>query len=241
MFTIIVAENYEEVCREAYRLVRETLRRENPVLGLAAGSTPLGLYEMMKEDYSLGNTSYRKVRTWNPDEYLGLSDSDEKSARAFMNRHLFDHIDIFRENTHFPKGDAEDPEKECMDYEKALQETTIDLQILGIGRDGHIGFNEPGTPFDSLTHITELTGETRNDIARFFDGNPALVPDRAITMGLASLMRARRIVIIATGSAKADAVYAMIKGPQKESCPASILQDHSHVTVITDPAAAARI
>ena len=242
MFTIIVAENYEEVSHEASRLMRETLRsKENPVLGLAAGSTPLGLYEEMITDYILGNTSYRKVRTWNLDEYLGVPENDPHSRRSFMNEHLFEKIDIFRENTHIPRGDASDPEEECRRYEEELQKTVIDLQILGIGRDGHIGFNEPGTPFDALTHVTTLTEETRNDNARYFDGNPLLVPEKAITMGPASIMRARNIVIIATGESKADAVYKMIKGPQKESCPASILQDHSHVTVITDPAAAARI
>ncbi|MDO5122016.1 MAG: glucosamine-6-phosphate deaminase, partial [Erysipelotrichaceae bacterium] len=145
------------------------------------------------------------------------------------------------ENIHIPDGDAEDPLAECERYEASLQDVTIDLQILGLGTDGHIGFNEPGTPFESLTHVAELTEQTRRDNAHYFGGNIELVPKKAISMGLATVMRARRVVVIATGTAKANAVYNMIKGPMKSRCPASVLQAPPRLTVIADKEAAQRI
>lgn len=241
MFTIIVAENYDEASHEALKLMRDVLRKERPVLGLATGSTPLGLYKEMADEFRTGEFSCRKVRTWNLDEYIGLGRTHPQSYHTFMNEHLFQYLDIPEENIHIPDGDADDPEAESERYEASLKDVTIDLQILGLGTDGHIGFNEPGTPFDSLTHVTELTEQTRKDNARFFDGNIDLVPKKAITMGLATIMRARSIVVIATGASKANAVYGMIKGPMKPSCPASILQKHQNLTVITDKDAARRI
>ena len=199
MFTIIVAENYDEASHEAMKLVRDVLRKERPVLGLTAGTTPIGLYKEMIEGYQSGELSYRNVRTWNLDEYIGLEHSHPQSCHTYMRENLFDHVDIPQENIHIPNGDAEDPLAECERYEASLQDVTIDLQILGLGTDGHIGFNEPGTPFESLTHIAELTEQTRRDNARFFGGNTELVPKKAISMGLATIMRARRIVVIATG------------------------------------------
>lgn len=241
MFTIIVAENYDEASHEAMKLVRDVLRKERPVLGLTAGSTPIGLYKEMIEGYQSGELSYRNVRTWNLDEYIGLDRSHPQSCHTYMREKLFDHVDIPQENIHIPNGDAEDPEAECERYEASLQDVTIDLQILGLGTDGHIGFNEPGTPFESLTHVAELTEQTRRDNAHYFGGNIELVPKKAISMGLATVMRARRVVVIATGTAKANAVYNMIKGPMKSRCPASVLQAHPRLTVIADKEAAQRI
>lgn len=241
MFTIIVAENYDEASHEAMKLVRDVLRKERPVLGLTAGSTPIGLYKEMIEGYQSGELSYRNVRTWNLDEYIGLARSHPQSCHTYMREKLFDHVDIPQENIHIPNGDAEDPEAECERYEASLQDVTIDLQILGLGTDGHIGFNEPGTPFESLTHVAELTEQTRRDNAHYFGGNIELVPKKAISMGLATVMRARRVVVIATGTAKANAVYNMIKGPMKSRCPASALQAHPRLTVIADKEAAQRI
>lgn len=241
MFTIIVAENYDEASHEAMKLVRDVLRKERPILGLTAGTTPIGLYREMVEGYQSGELSYRNVRTWNLDEYIGLDRSHPQSCHTFMKEQLFNHVDIPQENIHIPNGEAEDPAAECERYEASLQDVTIDLQILGLGTDGHIGFNEPGTSFESLTHIAELTEQTRRDNAQFFGGNIELVPKKAISMGLATIMRARSIVVIATGAAKANAIYNMIKGPMKSRCPASILQSHSRLTVIADKEAAQRI
>ncbi len=241
MFHIIVRENYDEVSSEAFRIMKDVLKLERPVLGLATGSSPVGLYKKMIADHNTNGTSYRKAITFNLDEYIGLPKEHEQSYWTFMHENLFDAIDIPEENIHIPVGDSEDEELECRNYESALEKYRIDLQILGIGTDGHIAFNEPGTPFDSVTHIMELTEQTRSDNARFFDDDIAQVPTHAITMGLASIMRAAKIVIIATGANKADAVYGMIKGEKSTDCPASILQDHPDVTVLLDQAAAARI
>ena len=241
MFHIIVRENYDEDSSEAFRIMKDVLKLERPVLGLATGSSPVGLYKKMIADHNTNGTSYRKAITFNLDEYIGLPKEHEQSYWTFMHENLFDSIDIPEENIHIPVGDSEDEELECRNYESALEKYRIDLQILGIGTDGHIAFNEPGTPFDSVTHIMELTEQTRSDNARFFDDEIAQVPTHAITMGLASIMRAAKIVIIATGANKADAVYGMIKGEKSTDCPASILQDHPDVTVLLDQAAAARI
>ncbi len=241
MFNIIIKENYAQVSSEAFRIMRETIRKENPVLGLATGSSPIGLYKKMIADHNTNGTSYKNVVTFNLDEYIALPKNHDQSYWTFMHENLFDNINIKEENIHIPEGDVADEEAECARYEELLNQYEIDLQILGIGTDGHIGFNEPGTPFDSLTHIAKLEEQTRNDNARFFEDDIEAVPTHAITMGLASIMRAKKIVIIATGENKADAVYGMIKGEKSVACPASILQDHPDVTVILDEKAAAKL
>lgn len=241
MFNIIITENYDQVSSEAFRIMRETVAREHPVLGLATGSSPIGLYKKMIADRNANGTDYRRVITFNLDEYIGLPREHDQSYWTFMHENLFDGLNVPAANIHIPRGDAEDPEAECQRYEAELQEHVIDLQVLGIGSDGHIGFNEPGTSFKSLTHIAELTEQTRRDNARFFEDDIEKVPEKAVTMGLASIMRANRIIVLATGANKADAVYGMIKAPAGEDCPASILQDHHNVTIILDKAAAARL
>lgn len=241
MFTVVIADDYDLVSSEAFKIMRTVLAKENPVLGLATGSSPVGLYKKMIADHNSNGTSYRKVITFNLDEYIGIPRNHEQSYYTFMHENLFDQIGIPESNVHIPRGDAEDMEAECVRYEEELQEHVIDLQVLGIGTDGHIAFNEPGVPFDSLTHIMELEEQTRRDNARFFDNDIDQVPTHAITMGLASIMRAAKIIVIATGANKADAVYGMVKGPKTTDCPASILQDHPDVTVILDNAAASRI
>ena len=158
-----------------------------------------------------------------------------------MHENLFNFIDIPEENIHVPVGESEDEEAECVKYEESMKGHTVDIQVLGIGSDGHIAFNEPGTPFDSLTHLMDLTEQTRKDNARFFDNDINQVPKRSITMGLASIMRAKKIIVIATGENKAEAVYGMLKGPKTTDCPASILQDHPDVTVLLDKAAASKL
>ncbi|MDD6259071.1 MAG: glucosamine-6-phosphate deaminase [Erysipelotrichaceae bacterium] len=238
MFHIIIKDTYKEISEEAFKLVKEALNNENPVLGLATGSSPVGLYQEMIKDHEENGTSYKNVLTWNLDEYVGIPKTHPQSYWTFMHENLFNHIDIPEENVHVPNGEATDEEQACKDYEKSMEGHTINLQVLGIGSDGHIAFNEPGCPFDSLTHLQKLTEETRHDNARFFDGDINQVPVSAITEGLGTIMRSERIVLIATGKNKAKAVKGMIEGPKSVDCPASILQDHADVTVVLDHDAA---
>ncbi len=242
MFHLVICRNYDEVSSEAFKVMKGVLdQKKDAVLGLATGSSPVGLYKKMIADHKASGRSYRDVSTWNLDEYVGLGKEDEQSYYTFMYENLFDAIDIKEENTHIENGLAADPDAEAKRYEAELKKVTVDLQVLGIGSDGHIAFNEPGTPFDAETHVTDLTEQTISDNARFFDGDKSKVPTRALTQGLATVMRARKIVLIATGANKADAVYDMLKGPLTTDCPASILQKHNDVTVIVDEAAGARL
>ena len=238
MFTTIVCENYDEVSKEAFKVMKTVLDKGNPVLGLATGSSPVGLYKEMIRDHKENGTSYKNILTWNLDEYVGIPRTHEQSYWTFMHENLFN---IPEENIHVPVGESEDEEAECVKYEESMKGHTVDIQVLGIGSDGHIAFNEPGTPFDSLTHLMDLTEQTRKDNARFFDNDINQVPKRSITMGLASIMRAKKIIVIATGENKAEAVYGMLKGPKTTDCPASILQDHPDVTVLLDKAAASKL
>lgn len=239
MFKTIVKDNYDEVSDEAFKVMKGVLdSTDRPVLGLATGSSPVGLYQRMIRDHEENGTSYKNAISFNLDEYIGLPVDHPQSYRSFMNVNLFDHIDIPKENTHVPDGNAADEEQACRDYENNLKKYTVDIQVLGIGSDGHIAFNEPGTPFTSETHVMKLTEQTRRDNARFFEGDINQVPKEAATQGLASIMRAKKIVLIATGKNKAQAVADMINGKKTESCPASILQDHPDVTVVLDKDAA---
>lgn len=241
MFRTIITEDYDLVSSEAFKVMKEVVKKGSAVLGLATGSSPVGLYKKMIADHNANGTSYKNIITFNLDEYIGLDRNHDQSYWTFMHENLFNGIDIPEENVHLPAGDAEDEEAECVRYEAELAKHTVDLQVLGIGSDGHIGFNEPGASFDSVTHIMELTEQTRKDNARFFDDDIDNVPKYSITMGLASIMRAKQIIVIATGENKADAVYGMLKGPKTTDCPASVLQDHPDVIVILDRAAASKL
>lgn len=208
---------------------------DNPkaTLGLATGSTPIGIYRTLVEDHKKRNTSYRAVTTFNLDEYVGLDPAHEQSYRHYMKEHLFDHIDGDERDRHIPNGCAENKEEECGRYDDLLDSKPIDLQLLGIGQNGHIGFNEPGTSFDLRTHVVELDRQTRLDNARNFDSLKD-VPTHAMTMGIKDIMRAKRIILVATGSAKANAVKAFIQGPVTEDMPASALREHPDVEVYVD-------
>lgn len=242
MFKVIVKETNEEVSQEAFKVMKEVLdSKENPVLGLATGSSPVGLYKEMIKDHKETGRSYKDIITFNLDEYVGIPRDHEQSYYTFMHENLFNFIDCPEENIHVPEGNREDEEQACVDYENALKQHVVDIQVLGIGSDGHIAFNEPGTPFDSETHLMKLTEQTRSDNARFFDGDINQVPTESITQGLGSIMRAKKILLIATGANKADAVYGMLKGEKTTDCPASILQDHADVTVVLDQAAASKL
>ncbi|MFV0380323.1 MAG: glucosamine-6-phosphate deaminase [Anaerorhabdus sp.] len=238
---VIEVENYEEVSKEAFKIMKEVITsKEQPVLGLATGSSPCGLYKNMIADHKENGTSYSNVVTFNLDEYIGLKRDHSQTYHTFMHENLFNGLDIKEENIHLPIGYSSDIEKECDKYEDELSKYNIDIQLLGIGGNGHIGFNEPGTSFDSTTHIVTLKDKTREDNARFFDKLED-VPTEAITMGIKTIKRAKKILLVASGVSKADAVYEMIKGNVSEECPATALRDHNDVVVIVDKAAASKL
>ncbi|MBR2350449.1 MAG: glucosamine-6-phosphate deaminase [Clostridia bacterium] len=235
---VIIAKSYDEMSKKAFEIMKATVEsKKDATLGLATGSTPIGLYEEMIADHKACGTSYAEVSTFNLDEYVGLDYSSDQSYVYFMREHLFDHIDIKLENTNIENGKAADPAAECARYNALLAENTVDLQILGIGSNGHIAFNEPGTPFDSVTHVVDLTETTIKDNSRLFNSIDE-VPKQAFTMGLSNIMTAKKIVILANGANKAKAVHGMVHGEITEDLPASILQNHSDCTLICDEAAA---
>lgn len=236
---VVTAKDYDEMSMKAYEAMKKVLtEKSDATLGLATGSTPVGLYKLMIADYKAGKISYKDMTSINLDEYVGLPVTHPESYRAFMNRNLFDHIDIKKENTHVPDGLNPDLAAAADAYTAYIAAHPVDVQILGIGSNGHIAFNEPGTPFDSHTHVVTLKEGTRKDNARFFDNDIDKVPTHAVTMGLKDIMSAKFIILLANGSGKANAVKEMIKGPVSENCPASILQTHPNVLVVTDEAAA---
>ncbi|MEG0095147.1 MAG: glucosamine-6-phosphate deaminase [Erysipelotrichaceae bacterium] len=236
---VIVVENYEEISKKAFEVMKEIVTsKPNAVLGLATGSSPIGLYENMIKDHTENHTSYKDCQSFNLDEYVGIPRDHEQSYYTFMHQNLFKGIDIKEENIHLPYGNTKE---DCAAYEKAMENVAVDVQVLGIGGNGHIGFNEPGTPFEEETHIVTLTQGTRLDNARFFEDDVNKVPTHAITMGIATIMKAKSILLVANGANKADAVKAMIEGKPSTDCPASVLQNHKNVTVILDKAAASKL
>lgn len=216
-----------------------SLLQSNPkaVLGLATGSSPVGVYARMIDMYRKGLVSFSKATTFNLDEYIGLPDNHPQSYRSFMNEQLFNHIDINLNQTYIPNGNAVDMEAECLAYEKKLDEYgPVDLQILGIGSNGHIGFNEPDANLSSKTHVVDLLEDTREANARFFDTLED-VPRQAITMGIGSILKAKQILLLARGEGKAEAIRNAVEGPITTQCPASLLQSHPNVIVLVDEGA----
>ena len=210
---VVTAKDYDEMSMKAYEAMKKVLtEKSDATLGLATGSTPVGLYKLMIADYEAGKISYKDMTSINLDEYVGLPVTHPESYRAFMNRNLFDHIDIKKENTHVPDGLNPDLAAAADAYTAYIAAHPADVQILGIGSNGHIAFNEPGTPFDSHTHVVTLKEGTRKDNARFFDNDIDKVPTHAVTMGLKDIMSAKFIILLANGSGKANAVKEMIKG-----------------------------
>ncbi len=238
---IIVTKDYEELSAKAAKIMLEVVR-ENPyaVLGLATGTTPLGLYAYMIADHEQKGTSYAHIRTANLDEYKGLPKTHPQSYAYFMRKNLFDGLGIHSENTNIENGMAADEEKECARYDEVLEQLPRDIQLLGLGSNGHIAFNEPGTPFGSGTHVVSLAESTVKDNARLFD-DISEVPRKAFTMGIRQIMQAKKILILASGANKADAVAKMVKGEVTEAVPASVLQLHPDCTLIVDKAAAAKL
>lgn len=237
----IITNNYEELSEKAAQIVIEVVRK-NPhaVLGLATGSTPLGLYERLVADHKENGTSYKDVRAVNLDEYMGLHKDHDQSYAYFMRRNLFEHIDIKLNNTYIENGIATDEQAECERYDKLLDTLPRDLQILGLGSNGHIAFNEPGTPFDSTTHVVTLSDSTVKDNARLFRSIEE-VPRKAFTMRLRSIMQAKKILLLANGANKANAVAQLLRGNESEDLPASILLRHPDCTVILDKEAASKL
>ena len=232
---VIKVKTQEEAAEKTYEIIHKQLEKgELKTLGLATGSTPLKLYAKMREE----KPDVSEVTTVNLDEYVGLEPTDPQSYRFFMDKELFE--TLFFKDTHVPNGVAKDLEAECARYEQVLADHPIDIQVLGLGGNGHIGFNEPGTPFDAKTHVVELTQETIDANKRFFE-KVEDVPTHAISMGIASIMAAKEIVLLAFGEGKADAVQAMVEGPVTENCPASVLQNHKNVTIIVDEAAGSKL
>lgn len=236
---VIVVKNYDEVSKEAFNVIKEVVtNKSNAVLGLATGSSPIGLYENMIKDHKENGTSYAGCQSFNLDEYVGIDRDHSQSYWTFMHENLFHGIDLPEENIHVPYGNSKE---DCAAYEKDMENVCVDVQVLGIGGNGHIGFNEPGTPFDEETHVVELTEKTRSDNARFFENDINNVPTHAITMGIATIMKAKKLLLVASGANKADAVAAMVQGPVTPEVPASVLQNHDDVVVIVDEAAAAKL
>lgn len=230
-----VIVNNEKVISQmiADEFIKVVNEKPNAVLGLATGTSPLFVYADMIQACKEGKVSFKNVTTFNLDEYVGLEGTHNQSYRYFMNYNLFDHIDIDKKNTNVLLG-VGDYVPFYKAYDKKIEDAGgIDIQILGIGSDGHIAFNEPGTSFDSLTHETPLTEQTIKDNSRLFN-DISEVPTRAVTMGLKSIMNAKKIVLIATGKNKAPAVYGMLKGPMTEDMPCSILQKHPDCTIYCD-------
>ena len=223
---------------QAAELYEELLsRKPNAVLGLATGSTPLGLYARLRALYEAGRISFKDATSFNLDEYVGLPPTHDQSYRYFMEHNLFSHIDLPHERISVPSG-LDTSADALAGYDAAIEAAGgIDLQLLGLGGNGHIGFNEPGTPFELGTHVVELTERTRRDNARFFTSIDE-VPTHAATMGVKTVMHARAILLLAFGQAKAEAVRASFAGPVTPEVPASVLQLHPNVTVFCDEEAA---
>jgi len=239
---VIITEDYHEVSAAAAKIVVAALREKpRTVLGLATGSTPEGLYQNLIEANKNSGLDFSKIVTFNLDEYVGLPPDHPQSYRHFMNDKLFEHVNIELGNTHVPEGLALPLLKHCRQYEEMIRKAGgIDLQVLGIGRDGHIAFNEPGTSFGSRTHVAALAPETIEDNARFF-ANPDDVPRFAVTMGIGTILEARKCLLLATGANKAEAVQAALEGPITSQITASALHLHPDTVFILDEAAAGKL
>lgn len=239
---IYKAKDYEEMSRKAAGIVSaQIIMKPDCVLGLATGSTPVGLYKQLIEWYRNGDLDFSGIRTVNLDEYKGISRENDQSYYYFMHQNLFDHVNIPAGNTHLPDGMEPDSEKECRRYEELIQSMgSVDLQLLGIGHNGHIGFNEPADAFDKLVHCVNLTQSTIEANKRFF-ASAEEVPRQAYTMGIQTIMRSKKILIIANGEGKADIVRDAFFGPITPMVPASVLQLHNDVTLVADEAALSKI
>ena len=239
---IYKAEDYKDMSRKAANIISaQVIMKPNCVLGLATGSTPIGTYDQLVEWYNKGDLDFSEVTTVNLDEYKGLPRTNDQSYYYFMHQHLFDRVNIDPERTNVPNGMEPDAEKECGRYEELIRSLGgVDLQLLGLGHNGHIGFNEPGEAFEKETHCVDLTESTIEANKRFF-ASADDVPKQAYTMGIKTIMQAKKILIVVNGENKADIVERAFFGPVTPEVPASILQLHNDVTLVGDEAALAKI
>ena len=239
---IIAAKDYNDMSRKAANIISaQVILKPDCVLGLATGSSPVGTYKQLIEWYNKGDVDFGDVTTVNLDEYKGLSGDHDQSYRYFMQNNLFNHVDIDVANTSVPNGKAEDADAECAAYDAHIRELGgIDLQLLGMGHNGHIAFNEPGDNFGLGTHVVSLSERTIDANQRFFE-NRDQVPRQALSMGIKSIMGARRILVVVSGEDKADAVCKAVTGPVTDQVPASVLQLHPDVTLVGDTAALSKL
>ena len=231
---VIVVKDYQAMSDLGAEIIANTIKA-NPscTLGLATGSSPIGTYQNLVKAYEDKEISFKDVKTYNLDEYCGINRSHPQSYYYFMHDNLFNHVDVREENVHIPAVSNDNLDEDCKKYNDMLHEASIDLQLLGIGGNGHIGFNEPGTPFTQETFIVELTEKTRQDNKRFFQSIDE-VPTHAITMGIQNIMKAKKILMLISGTSKADTVVKLLSGEITPDFPASILNNHPDVTVIID-------
>ena len=239
---IIKAKDYKEMSRKAANVISaQIIMKPGCVLGLATGSSPIGTYQQLIEWYDKGDLDFSDVKSVNLDEYKGLTKDNDQSYYYFMNHNLFKHVNINLANTYIPDGTAQDSDAECRRYNQVIQSLGgVDLQLLGLGHNGHIGFNEPGEAFEKETHLVELAPSTIKANSRLFE-NPENVPKYAYTMGIKNIVQARKIVVIVSGEDKANAVKEAFFGPVTPQVPASILQMHNDVTVVCDEAALSKV
>lgn len=239
---IHIVKDYKEMSRKAANIISaQVILKPKCVLGLATGSTPLGIYEQLIEWYKKGDLDFSEVRTVNLDEYKGLSCSDEQSYFYYMKKNFFDHINISPEHTYLPNGMEPDSDKACKDYIQTLTKVGgVDLQLLGLGHNGHIGFNEPDHDFEKDVHCVNLSESTIMANSRFF-GRPEEVPTQAYTMGIKTIMQARKVLVAVSGADKAEILKEAFFGPVTPHVPASILQIHNDVIVVADEAAASKV
>ncbi|WP_312813171.1 glucosamine-6-phosphate deaminase [Sedimentibacter sp.] len=239
---VIIKNNYQEVSEAAAEYLLNAVKsKPNAVLGLPTGSSPIGMYKILISEYKNNNVSFENVKTFNLDEYMGLDRNNDHSYYYFMNENLYSHVNLKPENINIPDGMAKDINQEAIRYENKLKtEGPMDIMFLGIGNNGHIGFNEPDEYFEPFTHEVKLTQDTIEANARFFEKIED-VPTKAITMGVKTISSARKIVLIAAGSAKATAIAKTVNGKITTKVPASILQMHDDVTIIIDKEAASKL
>ena len=229
---IIKVKTYDEMSKIAADIIIDQLKKKpDSVLGLATGSSPVGMYKLLVEANKKGEINFSQVKTINLDEYFGLSGDNDQSYRFFMNENLFNHVNIDKSNTFVPSGNSSDPEEECREYDKLIESLGIDLQVLGVGRNGHIGFNEPADFFSMGTHVTKLDESTIKANARFFEKEED-VPTMALTMGCGSIMSAKKIILVASGDSKKEIMERLMKCDIDPHVPASILKVHPDATII---------
>ncbi|MHC1685418.1 MAG: glucosamine-6-phosphate deaminase [Clostridiaceae bacterium] len=239
---IIICENYQEMSKKAASIIAsQIILKPDSVLGLATGSTPVGIYENLIKSFKEGHLDFSQITTYNLDEYYGLPGTNPQSYRYFMDINLFNHVNINKYNNHVPNGLSENTEGDCAAYDEAIKASGgIDIQVLGIGSNGHIGFNEPGESFEKCTHLIDLKEETIEANSRFFNSIEE-VPTKALTMGIGNIMKSKKILLLASGASKAEAIYHTVHSKVQPEIPSTILQFHNDVTIIVDKEAAKKL